>query len=278
MLMVDCYTPALARPHHTKFDVEMQPDDIQCTSATCGRIDPEEENMNLHERSLPFLSYVEEFLRALKPLRWAEASPDPARTAVLSADMINGFCYSGSLSSPRIAAIVPAVARLFAQADAHGVQNFVLLQEWHTPHAEEFQAFAPHGIRETLEAETVAPLAVLPFAARYHVIHKNSVSPAAGPALDRWLDAHSLDTAIVVGDCTDICAYLLALHLRTRANEHDQQLRVIVPADCMQTYDLPVETAKQLGAMPHDGELLHAIFLYHLALQGVEVVSTLVTH
>lgn len=224
------------------------------------------------------MNYVEEFLRALKPMRWTEASPDPARTAVLSADMINGFCYTGNLASPRIAAIVPKVSQLFEQADAHGVQNFVLLQEWHSPRAEEFHAFAPHGIRETPEAETVSALALLPFASRYHVIHKNSVSSAAGPALDRWLDTHPLDAAIVVGDCTDICAYLLALHLRTRANEHDQKLRVIVPADCMQTYDLPVETAKQLGAMPHDGELMHAIFLYHLALHGIEVVSTLLPH
>jgi nicotinamidase-related amidase len=234
-----------------------------------------EENVNLHEHSLPFLNFVEDFLRALKPMRWAEASPDPARTAVLSADMINGFCYTGNLASPRIAAIVPAVARLFEQADAHGVQQFVMLQEWHSPHAEEFHAFAPHGIRETPEAETVPPLAALPFAGRYYVIHKNSVSPAASPALDRWLDTHPLDTAIVVGDCTDICAYLLALHLQTRANERDQKLRVIVPADCMQTYDLPVEMAKQVGAMPHDGELMHDIFLYHMALHGIEVVSAL---
>jgi nicotinamidase-related amidase len=229
--------------------------------------------MSLYERSLPFLGYIEDFVKRLEPVKWMDAAPDPARTALLSVDLINGFCYAGNLASPRIAAIVPAVERLFKLADAHGVQHFVLLQEWHSPAAEEFHAFAPHGVRESREAETVPALAGLPFAGRFHVIHKNSVSPAANPALDQWLDAHPLDTAIVVGDCTDICAYLLALHLRARANERDQPLRVIVPADCVQTYDVPVQTAAQFGIMPHDGDLLHDVFLYHMALHGIDVVS-----
>jgi nicotinamidase-related amidase len=229
--------------------------------------------VNFYERSREFLHYLDEFTRGLKPLSWAEAVPDPSRTALLSADVINGFCYSGNLASPRIAAIVPPVVALFEGAHVRGVRNFVLLQEWHTEHAEEFRAFAPHGIRQTREAETVPELAALPFAGEFTVIHKNSVSAAANALLDPWLEAHPLQTAIVAGDCTDICAYLLAVHLRTRANERDQSLRVIVPADCVQTYDLPVEAALAVGAMPHDGDLLHAIFLYHMALQGVQVVS-----
>jgi len=30
-----------------------------------------------------------------------------------------------------------------------------------------------------------------------------------------------------------------------------------------------------LGAMPHDGDLLHGVFLYHMAPNGVEVVARL---
>lgn len=234
-----------------------------------------ERNMSLYERSQPFLDYVGEFMRSLRPVHWADIASDPGRTALLCVDMINGFCYAGHLASPRIAAVVPAVERLFRLADARGVRQFVLLQEWHSPDAEEFHAFAPHGVRESTEAETVPALAALPFAAGFHVIHKNSVSPAANPALDEWLDAHPVDSALVAGDCTDICTYLLALHLRTRANERDRKLRVIVPADCVATYDVPVAAAAQLGIMPHDGDLLHDLFLYHMALHGIEVVSAI---
>ena len=41
------------------------------------------------------------------------------------------------------------------------------------------------------------------------------------------------------------------------------------------TYDLPVETALKAGALPHDAELLHAVFLYHMNLNGVEIYSRL---
>jgi nicotinamidase-related amidase len=76
---------------------------------------------------------------------------------------------------------------------------------------------------------------------------------------------------IVVGDCTDLCVYQAAMHLRLRANAAgDRGFEVVVPEDCVQTYDLPVETAQRLGALPHDGDLLHGLFLYHLALNGVQ--------
>jgi hypothetical protein len=66
------------------------------------------------------------------------------------------------------------------------------------------------------------------------------------------------------------------MHLRLRANVMGlRDARVIVPANCVQTYDMPVETAAQFGILPHDGDLLHSVFLYHMALNGVEVVRRL---
>lgn len=61
-----------------------------------------------------------------------------------------------------------------------------------------------------------------------------------------------------------------------RATGLNQKERVIVPANCVDTYDLPVAVAKQFGAVPHDGEFLHPIFLHHMMLKGLEVVSEIV--
>jgi hypothetical protein len=63
--------------------------------------------------------------------------------------------------------------------------------------------------------------------------------------------------------------------LKLAANARDEQLEVVVPADCVDTYDLPVDAAERLGVTPHDGDLLHAVFLYHLHLNGVHVVRRL---
>ena len=49
----------------------------------------------------------------------------------------------------------------------------------------------------------------------------------------------------------------------------------MVPVDGVDTYDLPVETARSIGAVPHPADLLHLVFLYSLMLNGVEVVRSI---
>ncbi|GIS67063.1 MAG: hypothetical protein CM1200mP6_01310 [Anaerolineaceae bacterium] len=51
--------------------------------------------------------------------------------------------------------------------------------------------------------------------------------------------------------------------------------RVVLPANCVATYDMSVSDAQEFGAVPHDGDLLHHIFLYSMMLNGVEVVKAL---
>ncbi len=66
------------------------------------------------------------------------------------------------------------------------------------------------------------------------------------------------------------------MHLRLRANALQiADARVIIPANCVQTYDTPVPVAKKLGIPAHDGDLLHAVYLYNMASNGVEVVARL---
>ena len=98
-------------------------------------------------------------------------------------------------------------------------------------------------------------------------------------AFVEWVKARPhIQNWIVVGDCTDLCTYQLAMYLRTAANENQQRgVRIILPEDCVDTYDLPVATAQQIGATPHGAEMLHLIFLYHMMLNGIEVVSTITT-
>lgn len=201
---------------------------------------------------------------------------DPARVAMVSVDLVKGFCSEGPLASPRVAGIVPAVVSLFQRAHDLGVRYFILTQDTHDPDAIEFSAFPPHCVAGTAESETIDELNALPFANLFTVIPKKSISSSIGTALGTWLENHpEVTTFIVVGDCTDLCVYQAAMYLRLRANVLGQRdARVIVPADCVQTYDMTVETAEELGALPHDADLLHRVFLYSMALNGVEVVAS----
>ncbi len=226
------------------------------------------------EKAKPFLDWLDRWFESLQPASLAEVTREPHRVALASVDLINGFAYEGNLSSPRVAALVPPVVDLFRRAHERGVRNLILIQECHSEHAEEFKAYGPHGICGTSEAEMIPELAGLPFAQEFFIAHKNSLHAIVGTSVEQWLAQHpEVDTFIVVGDCTDLCTYDLAMDLKLRGNQRDLPWRVIVPENCVQTYDLPVEHAKRIGALPHDGDLQHRMFLYMMALNGIEVVK-----
>jgi nicotinamidase-related amidase len=231
----------------------------------------------LSQQAGPFLEYLDEWMAALKPLPIDEAIRDPQRVAILSVDVINGFCYEGPLSSPRVETIVEPIARLFQRAWERGVRKIVLSQDTHEPEAVEFAQWPAHCVRGTWEAETVDAFKALPFFAQMTVLEKNSIHSGINTGLNAWLEDHpEVDTFLVVGDCTDLCTYQLAMHLRLDANARQIERRVIVPENCTQTYDRPVEAAREQGGLPHPGGLIHAMFLYHMQLNGVEVTAEIV--
>ena len=229
--------------------------------------------------------------------KWYEDSVKPVRirsiildeisakyTAVFCADMINGFCKHGNLASPRVDAISESIRALFVKAHDAGVQNFILVQEWHDPKAKEFEAFPAHGIMNTDEAETISELRELSFADKFIVFRKNTLSPAWAyhdgryykeDFLVRVINLH-LRTAIVVGNCTDLCMRELAMHLRMWSNQHQRDLRIVIPANCVETFDLPFDVASKIGVMPHPGNMMHLLSLHEMARNGIEIVKEVV--
>lgn len=227
--------------------------------------------------SRPFVEWMVEWYNNLDSLPLASLVAQPRQVAVASIDLIKGFTSIGPLASPRIAQTVPPTAHLFEQLWAAGVRDFVLLQDTHPDDAIEFAQYGVHCVAGSEESRTVDEFVALPFFSAMTVIHKNSTNPFYSTSFDGWLAARpDLNTFIVVGDCSDICTYQLALSLRLRFNAAQQGgMRVIAPVNTINTYDLPVSVAQRIGTPPHDGDLLHLVFLYHMMLNGVEVVRAI---
>lgn len=230
--------------------------------------------------SRPFLSWLVRWYNHRPALDLAQVVAGAGgadRVAVMAVDVTVGFCSRGALASERVGGIVKPITRLFERAHELGVENFVLPQDTHSPDALEFGSYPPHCMRGTEESQTVPELKTLPFSDEYVIIEKNTISVSIGTVLDPWLDSHpDLTTFVVVGDCTDICVYQLAMHLRLRANAYQRKARVIVPIKGVDTFDIPVQVTEETGAMPHHGDLLHLIFLYHMAENGVEIAAEVV--
>lgn len=228
------------------------------------------------EQSRPFIQWMLDWKAGLKPLSLSSLTGDtPDKVGIISVDVIEGFCHVGPLSSPRVSNIVAPIARLFELAWSQGVRDIALPQDTHPEDAVEFAQYGPHCIRGTLESETVAAFKQLPFFEHITVIPKNSINSALAPDFDEWVAARpQINTWIIAGDCTDLCTYQLAMHMRLSANQQQRQgVRVILPVDTVDTYDMPVDTAQRLGIVPHDAEFLHLVFLYHMMLNGIEVVT-----
>jgi len=238
--------------------------------------------LNLEELiagSRPFLAWLVDWFDSRPVLPMAELTvrtdTPRDRVALLAVDVTSGFCSEGPLASERVGRIVEPITRLFQRAYDLGVRHFILPQDTHSADAVEFSSFPPHCVRGTAEPATVPELRSLPFSDLFMVIEKDTISSDIATGLDEWLDAHpEINTFLVTGDCTDFCVYQLAMHLRLRANALKQRdVRVIVPTDCVDTFDIPVAVAQEIGVMPHHGDLLHLVFLYGMAQNGVEVVA-----
>lgn len=221
-------------------------------------------------------AFVREWLHSLNDMTLEELIPDPDRAAFFSADLINGFVHTGPLASPRVHSLVEPVVALLSSGWDHGIRKFVLLQDTHPQDTPEFRAYPPHAIAGTEEAATIPELAHLPFAGSFTIIEKNSLNPAIETTFDAWWDQNSrLNRAIVVGDCTDLCVYQLAMHLRLRANALGlDDFEVIVPINAVDTFDIPVDAETGIGAA-HPGDFFHDVFLYHMASNGIRVIPML---
>jgi len=206
--------------------------------------------------------------------RWYEGLPDldlaglePARAALVSVDVIEGFTRRGALASPRVTAIIPNIVALLGQLSEMGVPTtqIAFVQDAHPEDAQEFTAYPPHCVKGTPEAEAVREFQALPNWRDYQHFQKNSIASYTSEDFNRWLEAQAVDTIIAVGDVTDLCLYTLALHLQTRNLARGLGQRIIVPENCTQTWDAP----------DHPGDLYHLLFLHQLARNGAEVVRAL---
>jgi nicotinamidase-related amidase len=220
--------------------------------------------------------FVSRWLETVPAARLDEIAPDPAATAIFGADIINGFLREGPLSSDRVDGITQPVLDLVRRAWDHGVRDFVFLQDTHTEDNPEFNAYPPHALAGTSESEMIPELANLPFADQFTVIEKNSLHPAVETEFDDWWDAHpNLRTAIVIGDCTDLCVTALAMHLRLRANALGiQDFQVIVPIDCVDTFDIPDGPEVEPGTA-HPAQFFHDVWLYYLQSNTIRIVTSI---
>ncbi len=188
---------------------------------------------------------------------------DKDKTALFVVDMVVGFVYSGALSSPRVAAIVKNIAELNKKT-----KNFkkMFFLDNHENDSQEFEYFPQHCVKETNEAELIPELKTEDSKGTdTYYAEKNSTNGFHSSVFQEWLKKNedNVDNYIITGCVTDICILQFALSLKSYFNEKNKDKRVIIPKNCVETYD----------AGTHDGYLMNLFALYNMHTSGIEIVE-----
>jgi nicotinamidase-related amidase len=188
---------------------------------------------------------------------------DRDRTALVIVDMVVGFVYSGALSSPRVAAIANNVAEL--NEKTKGLKKLFFLDN-HEKDSKEFRYFPAHCIKGTEEAELIPELKTkITEDSNIYYFEKNSTNGFHSKGFQDWLKKYEdeVDNYIITGCVTDICVLQFALSLKSYFNEKNINKRVIVPKNCVETYE----------GGSHDGYLMNLFALYNMYTSGIEIVE-----
>ncbi|MDQ6711104.1 MAG: cysteine hydrolase [Candidatus Dormibacteraeota bacterium] len=171
-------------------------------------------------------------------------------------DVLNGFCKTGNLASPRCLSAIPRIGAAIEERLGAG-DRLIFLADTHDPDDREFEVFPVHCVRGTAEAEVVDELR--PYLKSGRLIRKRRYSGFFETDLDAVLKALHPDRVTVVGVCTDICV------LHTVADLRNRDYRVFVPAEAVATFDAP----------GHEGDEVQRFALAHLAtVLGATVLKT----
>lgn len=139
----------------------------------------------------------------------------------------------------------------------------IAFADCHAENCSEFDSFPPHCIENTSESEIVEELKSV---GEYTLIKKNSTNGFHAPDFKKFLEENpQIDTFIVCGDCTDICVMNFCLTLQTRFDQDNKSCRIVIPIDCVETYDAP----------KHYSGLMNIMSLKLMENAGVNIVLSI---
>ena len=166
-----------------------------------------------------------------------------ASKAMFVVDVNKGFLVKGNMASPSSQHIIPVCKRIIEKFLAEE-EVVVYVNDWHTDETVEFLDFPEHNKAGSEEAEMVDEL--LPYQDRVINIHKNATSAIFAKGFIELLEKmENVKEVVVIGCCTDICVFNLAISLKSYFDENNRKIKIIVPKNAVETFDSPAHSRNE---------------------------------
>lgn len=183
------------------------------------------------------------------------------RRLLISVDTVVGFVEQGNMADTFIQRIIPESERL-VEMFLHNGDVVVFVKENHTEGCVEFNRFPEHCVQGT--EETLMTHRLRKYEEHAIVIGKNCTSAIfAEGFLETINQMANLEEVVIIGCCTDICVLNLAIPLQNYFDQHNKEIKIVVPKNAVETYDAP----------EHPREEYNEIAFKLLTQMGVELVD-----
>lgn len=179
---------------------------------------------------------------------------EPNRTMILVVDINKGFAKEGALYSERIERLIKPISDLVKEALSRGI-IVKAFTDYHTKDSIELKTYPKHCLAGSCEWEIVDELNIK----EIEVIRKNSTNGFLEENFT--FDKENISNIVIVGDCTDICVYQLAISLRTDLNRKNKEGEIYILKNLVDTFDSP----------NHRANFMNFVFLNSLMDNGVKV-------
>lgn len=178
-------------------------------------------------------------------------------------DMVNGFVKYGAMHDKSIANIIPAQIKLLDKMQ--GEEDIIaIVKDTHEKDCMEFKTYPEHCVKGSGEENLVDELSK--FENQDSLVYeKNSTDVTNVPEFFEDIKKMpNLKEIVVVGCCTDICVLNAAISMRTYFNQEDMDIQIVMPKDCVETYNAPVHPQNEYNDMAYK----------LIGQSGVKVVET----
>lgn len=182
------------------------------------------------------------------------------KTELFIVDINNGFAKEGNMYSSRVNNLINPIVN-FTKSISKDIKSIIAFTDYHTDESVELLNYPTHCLKDTIECEIVDELKSID---NIKIVKKNSTNGFF--ALSN-LDFNNTDNIIIIGDCTDICVYQLAITLKSYFNQNNINKNIIVPMNLVDTYHID---------NVHPAELLNIVFFNSMIQNGIKVVKEII--